>query len=293
MVRETILVLISIPTYAIVIGLEILLSSYHNWKSYTFRDTLTNIYLMVLNSVLDVTTRVFTYGVLAWLYAHYRFFPLEPNWLYFTTLVLAVDLLYYWLHRADHSVRFLWAVHVTHHSSEYFNLTTGFRSSVFQPLYRFIFYCPLPLLGFTMPDIAFIHSALQIFGILVHTEYFNRIPVLEYFLVMPTHHRVHHASNVKYLDKNLAQVFIIWDRLFGTFQPEDPKDPPVYGLTKPLEKRDAWNIVMHEWKNILSDLKRPLPIGVRLKYLLWPPGWSHDGRSKTSAQLRREAEDGL
>ncbi len=287
MVPESILVLISIPLYAIVIGLEILMSSYQNWRGYSLKDTLTNLYLMTVNSLLDVLTRAFTYSVLAWLYTHHRLFTLAPNWLYFVSLILAVDLLYYWLHRVDHSSRLFWAVHVTHHSSEYFNLTTGFRSSVFQPLYRFIFYMPLPLMGFTMPDIVFIHSALQIFGILVHTEYFNRIPVLEYFLVMPSHHRVHHAYNVKYLDRNLAQVFIIWDRLFGTFQPEDPRDPPVYGLTKPPLKRDGWNIIMHEWKNIWQDLQRPLPLSVKFKYLFYPPGWSHDGSSKTASELRR------
>lgn len=290
MVPESILVLISIPLYVIVIGLEILMSSFQHWRGYTLKDTLTNVYLMVVNSLLDVVTRAFTYGALAWMYTHYRLFTLEPNWLYFVWLILGVDLLYYWLHRVDHSSRFFWAVHVTHHSSEYFNLTTGFRSSVFQPLYRFIFYMPLPLLGFTMPDIAFIHSALQIFGILVHTEYLNRIPVLEYFLVMPSHHRVHHAYNIKYLDRNLAQVFIIWDRLFGTFQPEDPNDPPLYGLTKPPQKRDGWNIIMHEWKNIWRDLQRPLPLSVKFKYLFWPPGWSHDGSSKTAAELRREGD---
>src|SRR6185295_952441 len=135
----------------------------------------------------------------------------------------------YWLlHFVDHKCRFFWAIHVTHHSSEEYNLTTGFRSSVFQPFYRTIYFLPLPFLGFHPLDILFMYAATQLYGVLVHTEWNLRLGWLEHLLVTPSHHRVHHASNGRYIDKNMGMVFIVWDKIFGTFAPEDPADPPRY-----------------------------------------------------------------
>ena len=193
-------------------------------------------------------------------------------------------------HRVDHFCRLFWAVHVTHHSSEEFNLTTGFRSSVFQPLYRFIYFIPLVLLGFRPVDIIFMYSLTQIYGILVHTQYIPKMPLwFEAIFVSPSHHRVHHASNIRYLDKNMGMVLILWDRLFGTFQKEVPEDPIRYGLVKPVhDPHHLTNVIFHEWKSVTNDLKRKLPLKVKLKYLFMPPGWSHDGSSKTASQMRKE-----
>jgi sterol desaturase/sphingolipid hydroxylase (fatty acid hydroxylase superfamily) len=190
----------------------------------------------------------------------------------------------------DHFCRFFWAVHVTHHSSEEFNLTTGFRSSVLQPLYRFLYFIPLVLLGFKAIDIVFMYSLTQIYGILVHTQFINKMPRwFEAVFVSPSHHRVHHASNIRYLDKNMGMVLIIWDRLFGTFQKEIKSDPVRYGLTTQLaHPYHLTNIVFHEWKNIFHDLHRKIPLSLKIKYLIMPPGWSHDGSTKTAKQLRRE-----
>jgi sterol desaturase/sphingolipid hydroxylase (fatty acid hydroxylase superfamily) len=182
-----------------------------------------------------------------------------------------------------------WAVHVTHHSSEYFNLTTGFRSSVFQPLYRFVYFIPLVLVGFKSADIVLMYSITQTYGIIVHTNYVGKLGWLGYVFVTPSHHRVHHASNVAYLDKNMGMCLIIWDRIFGTFQEELEKEPVRYGLTKPLEDQSLANIVFHEWKAIAQDVRRNVDWPTKLKYILNPPGWSHDGSTLTSNQLR-EAE---
>ena len=285
--RETILLCIGTPIYAIVIGLEILMSHLHDRKWYTFKDTMSNVYLTLLNMSLDLACRFVAAMVLFFSFQH-RFFTFEHSWIYWVALVFGVDFFYYWLHRADHYCRLFWAVHVTHHSSEQYNLTTGFRSSVFEPLYRFVFYIPLPLLGFEAIDIFFMHSALQIYGILVHTQSVGKLGWLEYILVTPSHHRVHHASNVRYLDKNMGMTLIIWDKIFGTFAIEDPAEPVVYGLTKNPEDRGPVNIVLHEWKNILADLRRPITLRQKLGYLFNPPGWSHDGSTKTSAQLRQQ-----
>ncbi len=287
--REQILLLISTPVYIAIIGLELLLSNYQHRKLYGWKDTAFNIYLMILNSVIDLLFRTVYLLILAYFYSH-RIISLENLVLYWVMLMLMEDFLYYWLHRFDHEIRFFWAVHVTHHSSEEMNFTVGFRSSVFQPLYRFIYFIPLALIGFEPLDIAFIYSATQIWGIFVHTELVRKMGWLEFFMVTPSHHRVHHASNPKYLDKNLGMFLIIWDKLFGTFQPELPDEeyePLKYGLTKPIEKETPVTIVFHEWQNIWNDI-RTNGIGwkQRFMYLFGPPGWSHDGSRHTSKELR-------
>lgn len=294
--REQILILVSTPLYLIIIGLEIVLSNYRHRRYYTWKDTLTNIYLLLLNSGIDLLFRVIYLFLLGIAWRHHRL-SVTNAFSYWFLLVLAEDFLYYWLHRFDHEIRFFWAVHVTHHSSEQMNFTVGFRSSVFQPLYRFIYFMPLALLGFRPLDIVFVYSATQIWGIFVHTELIGKMGWLEYILVTPSHHRVHHASNPRYLDKNMGMLLIIWDQLFGTFQPELPDEeyqPRKYGLTRPPERTDPVGIVFHEWIHIRKDLSRK-DIGWKEKwhYLFGPPGWSHDGSRHTSEQLRQaELQDG-
>ena len=287
--REQILVLISTPVYMIIIGLEILLSNYQRRRLYHWKDTMENIFLLLLNSVIDLLFRAVYILVLNYFYVH-QIFSLTHAVTYWIILLLSEDFLYYWLHRFDHEIRFFWAVHVTHHSSEQMNLTVGFRSSVFQPLYRFIYFIPLALLGFKPLDIIFIYSTTQIWGIFVHTELIGKMGWLEYLFVTPSHHRVHHASNPKYLDKNLGMFLIIWDQLSGTFQPEltdSDYQTKKYGLTKSLDKTTPLSVVFHEWKNMWKDIRRK-DIGWKEKwnYIFGPPGWSHDGSRQTSQELR-------
>jgi sterol desaturase/sphingolipid hydroxylase (fatty acid hydroxylase superfamily) len=288
--KEQILLLVSTPLYLIIICLEILLSNYRHRKLYSFKDTLSNIYLMLLNSFIDLLFRGIYLLILQLCYNHH-WISITNVFSYWFLLLLAEDFLYYWLHRWDHEIRLFWAVHVTHHSSEKMNFTVGFRSSVFQPLYRFVYFIPLAFLGFRPLDIVFMYSATQIWGIFVHTELINKMGWLEYILVTPSHHRVHHASNPKYLDKNMGMFLIIWDQLFGTFQPELPAEeyqPRKYGLTKPMEKTGPVDLVFHEWAAIGKDLtRRDIGWKERWQYIFGPPGWSHDGSRKTSEQLRQ------
>jgi len=289
--REQWLWFISTPVYVIIIGIEIILSHIHHRKLYSFKDTLASTYLLILNSAVDLAFRIIYLAILQFFYLHHYI-----SWHhvvdYWIMLVLAEDFLYYWLHRFDHEVRFFWAMHVTHHSSEKLNFSVGFRSSVFQPLYRFIYFIPLALCGFKPLDIAFIYSATQIWGIFVHTEMIKKMDWLEHIFVTPSHHRVHHASNPKYLDKNMGMLLIIWDKMFGTFQPELPENeyqPIKYGLTKNIEKPNAVNIVMHEWQQMSKDIfQKNISWKQRWAYVFGPPGWSHDGSRKTSEQMRNE-----
>jgi sterol desaturase/sphingolipid hydroxylase (fatty acid hydroxylase superfamily) len=144
-------------------------------------------------------------------------------------------------------------------------------------------------MGFKGIDIMFAYAATQIFGILSHTQTIGKLGFLEYILVTPSHHRVHHGSNVRYLDKNMGMFLIIWDKLFCTFQEEVETDPVKYGLTTNIKNKGPFNLVFHEWKNIMKDLfTKKAPLKAKFMYVFGPPGWSHDGSTKTSAQLRAE-----
>jgi sterol desaturase/sphingolipid hydroxylase (fatty acid hydroxylase superfamily) len=282
------IVLVSTPLYAGFILFEILVSNAGGRHWYSVKNTLQNVYLMLLNAGLDLLMRGAYLVLLAYLW-QYKWLVWQPNWVYWLLLVVLLDFMFYWMHRLEHEVRLFWAVHVTHHSSHLFNLTVGFRSSVFQPIYRFIFFIPLVFLGFQPLDIVLVFSATQIWGILVHTEMVNKLGWLEYFLVTPSHHRVHHASNALYLDKNMGMFLIIWDKLFGTFQQELSSadyEPIRYGLTTPKDLAVPLELVLHEWRDIAHDLQKDIPVGQKLQYIFGPPGWSHDGSRLTSEQLR-------
>jgi sterol desaturase/sphingolipid hydroxylase (fatty acid hydroxylase superfamily) len=158
------------------------------------------------------------------------------------------------------------------------------------PFYRYMYFIPLALIGFAPLDIFFMYALTQTYGIIVHTQSINKLPkLIEYLFVTPSHHRVHHASNIPYLDRNMGMVLIIWDRMFGTFSEEIPEETPKYGLTKPLEDpHHPVKILFHEWNAIRKDLKRDIPLKQKLGYIFNPPGWSHDGSTMTSDQLRAE-----
>lgn len=287
MFREVALLAITTPIYAVVIGAEMVLSYIKNKHYYTTKGTLANVYLSALNFGLDFLLRTFCLSFLSFFFEHGTGIWLSNSLVYWVLLVLFEDFMYYWLHRIDHYCRFFWAVHVTHHSSEEFNLTVGFRSSVFQPLYRFFYFIPIALLGFKGEDVMFVYAATQIWGILIHTKAIDKLGFLELFMSTPSHHRVHHASNVHYLDKNMGMLLIIWDKLFGTFAEEDKHYEAIrYGLTKNIETYHPLKMVFHEWIAIGRDIKKSPNWYHKFMYVFGPPGWSHDGSTHTSAQLR-------
>jgi sterol desaturase/sphingolipid hydroxylase (fatty acid hydroxylase superfamily) len=288
--RETWFFILSVPLYAVIIGIEIVLSNWQNKKYYSFKETAWNVYLTLLNAGLDLLLRwAFYISILNWAFFHH-FVKIDNAFLYWFLLFIFEDFAFYVEHRIDHYCRLFWAVHVTHHSSEEYNLTTGFRSSVFQPVYRFIYFIPIALAGFDPADIVFMYSITQTYGILVHTQYIKKMPRwFESIFVSPGHHRVHHASNTIYLDKNMGMCLIIWDKLLGSFQEELEEEPVKFGLTKTVyNHKHPMKIVFHEWQSIGKDIAKKSSFITKLKYILMPPGWSHDGSSKTAKELRKE-----
>jgi sterol desaturase/sphingolipid hydroxylase (fatty acid hydroxylase superfamily) len=270
---------------------EMYFSYLHDRKHYKKSDTLTNVYLMAAAFLINISTKTGTFLLLQYVYAHHRLFQIGNAITYWVVLILAQDFLYWLLHYTGHYVRFFWAMHVTHHSSEYFNLTTGFRSTVFEPLYRVFFYLPLAFMGFSALDILFAYLITQIYGNIVHTQLVSKLhPIVEYLFVTPSHHRVHHASNLRYLDKNMGMVLILWDRMFGTFQEEIEEEQIVYGLTKQPEDKGPVNIIFHEFLALYQDVKKAPSFGDKLKYIFYPPGWSHDGSTQTARIMQRELQ---
>ncbi len=287
-IREQILLITQVPLYAVVIGLELILSHIHHQQAYSFKETIQNIYLSLVCFVVDFLFRGVYLMVFIYL-AQFSFFDWETKgWLYWIMLVIAQDFCFYWLHRNDHFIRFFWATHVTHHSAILYNVSVGFRSSVFEPLYRFIYFIPLLFFGFAPLDILFVFSVTQMWGTFVHTKAIKNLGILEWFLVTPSHHRVHHASNEKYLDKNMGMLLIIWDRMFGTFQKElteEEYEPIRYGLTKNVENPNAFTIIFHEFIQMIKDVNIPkLTSKERWLYIFGRPGYQHNAESNNETK---------
>ena len=213
-----------------------------------------------------------------------RLLDLGPGPWVFAVALVADDLCYYWFHRLHHEVRLLWAAHVNHHSSRHFNLSTALR----QPWTTFarpLFHLPLPLLGFDPLLTMTVHSLNLIYQFWIHTELVGRLGPLEWLLNTPSHHRVHHGRNVRYLDRNHGGILIVWDRLFGTFEPE--RERVDYGLTKNLESFDPLRIAFHEWAALARDLRGARGWREALRFALRPPGWRPGGGGSTARELRR------
>ena len=279
----------SIPLHASVILAEMIYSSVAQANLYSRKDLFTNIYLALMNFSLDLLMKAFAMGVMFFFYS-FRIFDFDMGtWYYWVFCFMATDLAYYFHHLVDHKSRAFWAVHITHHNSEYFNLTTGFRSPVFQPLYRYLFFSPLAFLGLNPWSIMVCYAVGQVYGTWVHTQTVKKMGFLEYILVTPSHHRVHHGCNIKYLDKNMGMVFIFWDKIFGTFEPEDPKVPVKFGIYPKMPDDGPVTTLLYEWRKIAKDLRQPnLTIKDRFNYIFNSPGWRHDGKGKTVSDYQRE-----
>lgn len=209
----------------------------------------------------------------------FRFFDLGSGVLGWTVAMVGKDLFYYWYHRFSHEWRFLWAAHVVHHSSEHYNLSTALRQT-WTPLMGWIFYLPLILLGVN-PSLLIMAGALNLlYQFWIHTEAVDRLhPAFEYVFNTPSHHRVHHAVQAQYLDRNYAGILILWDRWFGTFEAEVER--PVYGITKPLTTFNPVRIATHEYAAILADMRTDRDWRTRANRLVKGPGWQPEDEPTT------------
>lgn len=283
-----------IPGFIFLILLELVLSYRANMNVHEPKDSIASIGMGIGSLIIGVGVKTVAFGIMLYLY-QFDVLGLKEHlgadkWYAWLILVFADDFCMYWHHRLSHDIRLLWAAHINHHSSMNYNLAVALRQSWTEILYKYTFWLWLPLIGFH-PIMVFTMMSLNlIYQFWVHTKTIKRLGPLEWFMNTPSHHRVHHASNVRYLDKNMGGIFIIWDKLFGTFQEELDEEPVVYGITSNIHTYNLFKIAFHEFGNIWNDLKRAPDFKSRLGYLFMPPGWSHDGKTKTSAQLRQEQD---
>ncbi|SHM28636.1 Sterol desaturase/sphingolipid hydroxylase, fatty acid hydroxylase superfamily [Chitinophaga jiangningensis] len=222
----------AVPLFLAFIGLEYLVATKQGKTYFRFNDTVLNLSVGIAERLADTFTVGLFYFVYRYLYEHYALFSIRPSVLLWVALLLCTDFVWYWYHRLAHEVTLFWCAHVVHHQSEEFNYTVSARITVFQAFLRTGFWAILPVVGFPPGMITSMLLVHGLYPFFIHTRTIGKLGVLEYILVTPSHHRVHHASNPQYLDRNYGDVFIIWDKLFGTFTKET--EEPVYGLTKPL-----------------------------------------------------------
>ncbi|WJY19468.1 sterol desaturase family protein [Alteriqipengyuania flavescens] len=278
----------AVPGFVLLVLAEMVWARLRRPEAYEPRDTLTS---LVFGLGSTVSGLLFG-GLFLLLYLalwEYRLFDIGWAWWAWALCFVLDDLAYYWIHRAGHRIRWFWASHVNRHSSQHYNLSTALRQSWtgFLTL-GFAFKLPLVLLGFHPVMIAICGGFNLIYQFWIHTESIGRMPRwFEAVMNTPSHHRVHHATNPRYLDRNYAGVFIVWDRMFGTFQPEvDDADEPIrYGIVRQLGTFNLLWSVFHEWVGIAQDMWRA-PWRHKLSYLLREPGWSHDGSRQTSDTIR-------
>jgi sterol desaturase/sphingolipid hydroxylase (fatty acid hydroxylase superfamily) len=219
--------------------------------------------------------------------SQFAIFDIGYAWWAFVLCFFIEDLSYYWFHRISHESRWFWASHVVHHSSQHYNLSTALRQNWTGTLSgAFVFWLPMVLIGFPPPMVAFFSGLSLVYQFWIHTEAIKRMGPLEWVLNTPSHHRVHHATNPRYLDSNYAGVLIIWDRMFGTFVEERSDEAPIYGIVSNLATFNPLRIGVHEWVGMGRDVMSATNWSHRLRYMFARPGWSADGSRSTSATLK-------
>ncbi|MFT5221957.1 MAG: sterol desaturase/sphingolipid hydroxylase (fatty acid hydroxylase superfamily) [Glaciecola sp.] len=223
--------------------------------------------------------------VLVW--REFRFFDLGTGWIAWVVAMMGKEFLYYWSHRFGHEWRVLWAAHVVHHSSDHYNLSTALRQT-WTPLTGWLFYLPMILLGVNPILLAMAGALNLLYQFGIHTEAIRKLPApIELIFNTPSHHRVHHGVQAQYLDRNYGGILIIWDRLFGTFEPEGER--PIYGITTPLESYNPLKIATHEYSAILADMRTDDRWSDRLRRLVNGPGW--DPRAEVAQAAALTAAD--
>ena len=281
----------AIPAFIALILIEIAWTRRRAPHAYEPADMRTSLLMGLGSTVFGALTVGAIYAAATWLH-QFRAFTIGTQWWVWLGLFVLDDFNYYWAHRTGHRVRWFWAAHVNHHSSQHYNLSTALRQSWTGPVaLSFTFRIWPALIGFDPLMLATVGALNTIGQFWFHTEAINRFPRwFEAVMNTPSHHRVHHATNPLYLDRNYAGVFIVWDRLFGSFQREaDPNDPAVgpihYGIVRQLGTYDLLWVAFHEWIGIARDVWSA-PWGSKLGYVWRPPGWSHDNSRDSSDMLR-------
>jgi sterol desaturase/sphingolipid hydroxylase (fatty acid hydroxylase superfamily) len=269
------LIQLAIPAFLLLLIAETICSALMRRDLYEIKDTAASLTMGIGNVLVGVATKAIAFAAFT---AVHRFaiFKIGYQWWAWLLLFVADDFTYYWFHRSSHECRLFWASHVIHHSSQRYNLGTALRQTWTGGFMTFIFWLWLPLVGFQPLMVLTMQAISLLYQFWIHTELIRSMGPAEAVLNTPSHHRVHHASNTRYIDRNHAGTLIIWDRLFGTFEPEDLNDRPVYGLTKNINSYNPVRIAFHEWQDIWRDWRNARNWRERLACVFGAPGRKYE-----------------
>ena len=262
---------IGAPIVLIMIFAEVLISNWQNKTYYKQEDSLCTAGLLAGNILIAFAVKGFALALHFYLY-EFRLLDLSaviPLWAMWLLTFVLIDLVFYIYHRMSHRMRFLWAIHMSHHSSEEMNFAVSFRQAWFGPISKIPFFVSLPLIGLDPTIIAVAGVISTLWGIVGHTQIVNKLGPLEWVFNTPSHHRVHHGSNKQYIDKNYGNLLIIWDRMFGTFEPE--REQVQYGLVNNVNTFNPVKITFMAWTSIWQDINQSNTAGQTLRAFFGPP----------------------
>ena len=262
-----------VPIVLLLIAAEVMYSTVNGLGLYKFRDTLAGLGLLIGNFMIGLLTKSSIFLLYIYLY-QFKFITVNellPTWAVWIVTFVMIDFVYYWYHRFSHRVRFMWAVHMNHHSSEEMNFTVSLRQAWFGPITKVPFFIVMPLIGFDPIITAVAGVASTLWGVIGHTQWIRRLGVLEYILVTPSSHRVHHGSNECYIDKNYGNLLIVWDRLFGTFAEEI--EPVRFGIRENVKTFNPIKITFMFWQQMVSDFKNSKNQKERFLSFFGRPEW--------------------
>jgi sterol desaturase/sphingolipid hydroxylase (fatty acid hydroxylase superfamily) len=280
--NDWIIVAVAFSIFAVSINFERRYWRKRGIRKFDRKDSLANYALVAMQFTFGVVGKaLFIVVALDWIQRHgLRIVP--DAWWAGVILFLGVDLGYYWFHRLSHRVRFLWAIHESHHSSELMNFSVALRQPPLEPWFDWPFFIALAWVGFSAHAILVMYAFNLFYQFFIHTEIVDKLPRwAESVLNTPSHHRVHHGTNPEYIDRNYGGVLIVWDYLFGSFEPEVA--PVKYGVLHPVTSRNPFYIAFHLWADIACDVLKPSSLATKLKLIFAPPGWADEQRIKSAA----------
>ena len=247
--------------------------AYVKKRSRDYKETASNMLLWAVGKWFK-STIVLGWRILALsFFSQFALMEIPINWMTLILVVLVADFLYYWKHYSEHMTRFFWCFHVVHHSSHEYNLSTSWRLPWFTGIFDWVFWVPAVLVGFEPVFILLGFQIVLLFQFWIHTEKIGKLGWLDKVFNTPSNHRVHHASNPKYIDRNHGGIFVIFDHLFGTYQAEEEDEKVIYGITTPINTQNPIKINIDEPLALWRDIRQAQSLGEILGYMFRPPGW--------------------
>lgn len=293
----------AIPGFILLILTEWYFRRKRKFEAMNYKESASSIGMGLVSVFVDIAVKAVAIGFFIWLFQFRLLDQLGPatmegfldlswhkaHWWVWILCFMGDDFTFYWHHRLSHEIRLLWTAHINHHSSEQYNFSTALRQSPKEYLYKKVWWIWMPLLGFHPLMILTCMQISLIYQFFLHTELINRLGIFESFMNTPSHHRVHHGSDIMYLDKNYGGIFIVWDKLFGTFQVE--MATPKYGITTNINSYNLFHITFHELSLLRTDIKQAKTFKHKIGFLIHSPGWNPYGEDLRAKTLQKNIEN--